>query len=139
MNWPLVPPFPYLYYQHFFRFPFDLFLFIFLGDLRSQKDIDQFLAPVFKLDLLRPVLGAAIDIAKGQEISGVNFLVSYPQKKKLFIFLISADRSKMGQIKKLKALWPNLEARAKVRKVFKVHFIFRCSKIGQKKVRTIIC
>ena len=39
----------------------------------------------------------------------------------------------MGQIKKLKALWPNLEARAKIRKVFKVHFIFRCCKIGKKK------
>ena len=41
---------------------------MFLGGLRSQTEVDRFLAPVFKLDLLSTVLGAAIDIAKGGKL-----------------------------------------------------------------------
>ena len=66
----------------FLRFPSNFILF--LGDLRSQNDIDQFLAPVFKLDLLRPVLGAAIDIAKGQIISEKKMLSSIFQAKAIY-------------------------------------------------------
>jgi len=58
----------------FMREMFERNVSLLSGDLRNQCDIDQFLAPVFKLDLLRPVLGAAIDVAKGQIISEKKML-----------------------------------------------------------------